>query len=191
MAETSWPTPETMQEHLQNLVSEGYMIAAELATCHVLVDLASPTPMGGYDMACTVFYDQGFGVPSHRFLRLLLQLYSLDLHQLTPSRILHIAAFVTLCKAYMGIEPHFNLWNYFFRIWLWPGSDAEVVVWGYADIYVQSGPGVDPYLCLSMSNPLVRWQKEWFFLRNYADAPLPVFTGKHPIPQPNWGYRVA
>jgi hypothetical protein len=98
---------------------------------------------------------------------------------------------VTLCKAYMGIEPHFNLWNYFFRIWLWPGSDAEVVVWGYADIYVQSGPGVDPYLCLSMSNPLVRWQKEWFFLRNYADAPLPVFTGKHPVPQPNWGYRVA
>jgi hypothetical protein len=28
---------------------------------------------------------------------------------LTPSRVLHIAAFVTLCEAYMGIEPHFNL----------------------------------------------------------------------------------
>jgi hypothetical protein len=30
---------------------------------------------------------------------------------LTPSVILHMAAFVTLCEAYMGIEPHFNLWN--------------------------------------------------------------------------------
>jgi hypothetical protein len=26
-----------------------------------------------------------------------------------------MAAFVTLCEAYMEIEPHFNLWNYFFR----------------------------------------------------------------------------
>jgi hypothetical protein len=25
-----------------------------------------------------------------------------------------MATFVTLCEAYMGIEPHFNLWNYFF-----------------------------------------------------------------------------
>jgi hypothetical protein len=24
-----------------------------------------------------------------------------------------MAAFVTLCETYIGIEPHFNLWNYF------------------------------------------------------------------------------
>jgi hypothetical protein len=30
-----------------------------------------------------------------------------------------MTAFVTLCEAYMGIEPHFNLWNYFFRARLW------------------------------------------------------------------------
>jgi hypothetical protein len=26
---------------------------------------------------------------------------------------------VTPCEAYMGIEPHFNLWNYFFCARLW------------------------------------------------------------------------
>jgi hypothetical protein len=26
-----------------------------------------------------------------------------------------MAAFVTLCEAYMGIEPHFNLWKYYFH----------------------------------------------------------------------------
>jgi hypothetical protein len=36
-----------------------------------------------------------------------------------------------------------------------------------------------------------RWQREWFFLWNDADAPLLVFTGNRPIPQPNWGYGVA
>jgi hypothetical protein len=53
-------------------------------------------------------------VPSHQFLHSLLQFYSLELHHLTPSVILHIAAFVTLCRAFMRIEPHFNLGNYFF-----------------------------------------------------------------------------
>jgi hypothetical protein len=49
--------------------------------------------------------------------------------------------FMTLCEAYMGIEPHFNLWNYFFNVWLWLGSDTELVVWGCADISVRSRPG--------------------------------------------------
>jgi hypothetical protein len=44
--------------------------------------------------------------------------------------------FVTLCKAYMGIEPHFNLWNYFFCARLRPGSNAEATVWGSVDIFV-------------------------------------------------------
>jgi hypothetical protein len=67
-------------------------------------------------------------VPSHRFFCSLLQFYGLELHHLTPLGILHIAAFVTLCEAYMGIEPHFDLWNYFFHVQLRPGSDVEVVV---------------------------------------------------------------
>jgi hypothetical protein len=53
-------------------------------------------------------------VSSLQFLHLLLQFYGLELHHLTLLRILHIAAIVALCEAYMGIEPHFNLWNYFF-----------------------------------------------------------------------------
>jgi hypothetical protein len=57
----------------------------------------------------------------------------------------------------MGIEPHFNLGNYFFRIWLQQGSGMEVAVWGCVDISIQFRQGIDPYFCLSMSNPLVRW----------------------------------
>jgi hypothetical protein len=45
---------------------------------------------------------------------LLLQFYDLELHHLALLGILHTAAFVTLNEAYMGIEPHFDLWNYFF-----------------------------------------------------------------------------
>jgi hypothetical protein len=43
---------------------------------------------------------------------------------------------MTLCEAYMGIEPHFILWNYFFHARLRQGSDMEAVVLGSVDLFV-------------------------------------------------------
>jgi hypothetical protein len=60
---------------------------------------------------------------------------------------------------------------------------------GSVDILVRSGPGDDPYFHLLMSDHPVRWWKIWFFLRNYADAPLPVFMGSRPRPPSQLGVR--
>jgi hypothetical protein len=68
MTESGWLTSEVAWEHPQNLVSQGYMTVAELATCHVSKDTASPPTAGGYIMACVAFYEWGFGMPSHQFL---------------------------------------------------------------------------------------------------------------------------
>jgi hypothetical protein len=103
MSEVTW-------EQLQKLVSKGYMIAVEFATCLV--------PSEGHVVVCKAFYERGFGVPSHRFLHSLLWCYGFKLHHLTPLEILHMVVFVTLCEAYIGIEPHLNLWNHFFWSWL-------------------------------------------------------------------------
>jgi hypothetical protein len=65
MMESCWTALEVKQEHLQNLISQGYMIAAELATCCVLKDPASSALAGGYVVACMEFYNGGFGVPLH------------------------------------------------------------------------------------------------------------------------------
>jgi hypothetical protein len=96
-----------------------------------------------------------------------------------------MAAFMTLREAYIGIKPHFDLWNYFFRAWLQQGSNVETIVLGSVDILVRSGLGVDPYFHLPMFDPPVMWQNIWFFLRNDVDAPLPTFTGSCPVPRPN------
>jgi hypothetical protein len=98
---------------------------------------------------------------------------------------------VTLCEAYMGIELHFDLWNYFFCARLQQGSDMEEAVLGSVDIFLRSGPRVDPYFHLLVSNPPVEWRNVWFFLRNDTDASLPMFMGSRPNPQPKWGYGVA
>jgi hypothetical protein len=47
MVELGWTASDVTQEHLQNLVSQGYMTAAELATYRVLEDHASPVQAGG------------------------------------------------------------------------------------------------------------------------------------------------
>jgi hypothetical protein len=57
MAELGWTTSEVTQEHLQNLISQGYMTATELATCHVPKDPAFPVSVEGYVMVCTMFYE--------------------------------------------------------------------------------------------------------------------------------------
>jgi hypothetical protein len=64
MVELGWIPSEVTQEHLQNLVSQVFMMAAELVTCHVPEDPASPVPVGGYVVAYMAFYERGFGVPS-------------------------------------------------------------------------------------------------------------------------------
>jgi hypothetical protein len=47
-----------------------------------------------------------------------------------------MAAFVTLCEAYMGIEPHFNMWNYFFHARLQQGSGMKTVALDTVDIFI-------------------------------------------------------
>jgi hypothetical protein len=130
-------------------------------------------------------------VPSHRFLHSLLQSYGLELHHLTPSGILHMVAFVTLCKAYIGIEPHLNLQSHFFRAQLRQGLDVGVASLGSVDILVHSRPEADSYFSIPLLDPPIGWHKARFLLKNDTNAPLPMFTDGCPIPHPNWGHGVA
>ena len=59
---------------------------------------------------------RGVGFPIHPFLRALLEYYSLQLHNLTPASILHIAGFIALCELFLGCEAHFELWRKLFYL---------------------------------------------------------------------------
>jgi hypothetical protein len=58
------------------------------------------------------FHERGLATPPHCFLIKLLDQYKLELQQLDPVGIQHITIFVALCKGFLGIEPHFNLWRH-------------------------------------------------------------------------------
>jgi hypothetical protein len=164
------------------------MTMAEFATCLVPMDLASPAPARGFIMVCAAFYKRGFGAPPHQFFCSLLQSYGLELHHLSPSGILHMAIFVTLYEAYIGLEPPLNLWSHFFRVQLQQDSGVGAASVGSIDVSIRSGLEADSYFFFffPLPDPPVGWWKAWFLLKNEADAPLPAFWGGRPIPHPDW-----
>jgi hypothetical protein len=70
---------------------------------------------------------------------------------------LHISAFVSLCDAYMRIDPHFHLWNHFIHTRLLLGSGKEATVLGGMDSYVKYGHGIDPNFHLPMPRSMDGW----------------------------------
>ena len=65
-------------------------------------------------LSFTPFHERGLTVPPHPFFQGLLHHYQIELQHLNPSKIQHIAAFIAMFEGYLGIEPHFKLWRYFF-----------------------------------------------------------------------------
>jgi hypothetical protein len=130
-------------------------------------------------------------VLSHQFLYSLLRSYGFELHHLTPSGILHMAAFVALCEANIGIEPHLSMWSHFFWARLRWGSDTRAASLGSMDILVRFGPEADSYFSIPLANPPVEWWKAWFLQKNDTNALLPMFTGGLPIPYTNRDCGVA
>jgi hypothetical protein len=167
------------------------MPAVELEDCRVPEDPAFPTPAGGYMVSFVALYEQGFSMAPHRFLYLLLRYYGLKLHHLTPSGVLHIVAFVTLCEAYLGIDPEIDLWMYFFRIQHPQDLEVELTIFGGMVIHVKAGHRVDHYLEIPMPRSMKEWQKKWFYLKNNTSTLLPVFIGGRPVPLSSWGGGVA
>jgi hypothetical protein len=73
-----------------------------------------PKPRDGFRVMFLSFLLRGLSLPAHEFLCGLLFVYGVQLHQLTPISILHIACFITLCESFLGIDPHFLLWRSLF-----------------------------------------------------------------------------
>ena len=71
---------------------------------------------------------RGLGFPISDFFQGPLHHWGIQVHHLTPNSILHISIFVHLCEAFLGIEPHFDLFQYFFHLKPHPkNSEIEVV----------------------------------------------------------------
>jgi hypothetical protein len=68
-----------------------------------------PRPPAGFRVLFLAFLLRGLLLPPHHFLRGLLFAYRIQLHDLNPNTILHIACFILLCECFLGIKPYWAL----------------------------------------------------------------------------------
>jgi hypothetical protein len=88
--------------------------------------------------------------------------YGVQLHQLTPNSLLHIACFITLCESFLGIKPHFILWRSLF--WLRPSvSLSKKPELGGAVISVRAE---SQYLEFLMAASVQGWRTKWFYIKD-------------------------
>jgi hypothetical protein len=104
---TSWVPSEFGQIDLTKAQKEGLIAEGDQVVFPSTERI--PKPPSGYRVMFLAFLLHGLSFPAHEFLHGLLFVYGMQLHQLTPNSILHIACFVTLCESFLGIEPHWIL----------------------------------------------------------------------------------
>jgi hypothetical protein len=104
------------------------------------------------------FLLRGLSLPVHEFLRGLLFVYGMQLHDLTPNMILHIACFVTLCECFLGVEPHWALWKRIFSV----KRERNCQVGGFG---CRVRPDVQ-YIDIRMPENNPGWRTKWFYAKD-------------------------
>ncbi|KAK1612947.1 hypothetical protein QYE76_036620 [Lolium multiflorum] len=99
-----------------------------------------PTPPMGYRVSFVDHLIRGLSAPIHPFLRGLLFIYGLQLHHLTPNSILHISIFITLCEAFLGVQPNWALWK---RIFFCRRNGSPNVAYNIGGVVISVRPTVD------------------------------------------------
>jgi hypothetical protein len=109
---TNWVRSAIKQREVEKARTDGFISSKDSIKFPSTEQI--PQPPSGFRVMFLSFLLRGLSLTAHEFLRGLLFVYGVQLHQLTPNSILHIACFMTLCESFLGIEPHFLLWHSIF-----------------------------------------------------------------------------
>jgi hypothetical protein len=130
-------------------------------------------------MSFVSFHERGFGVPAGRFMRAILHVYGVELHNLSPNSISQATIFAAICEGYLGIDSHWDLWTHFFSAELFASSTGErrvrTAVWAGGCILQLRQARASQYIPAILASSNKGWQRRWFYLRN-DDGRLPSFS---------------
>jgi hypothetical protein len=150
---------EFKQSNLTKAQKEGFLVGGDQVIFPSTERI--PKPPSGYRVMFLAFLLRGLSLPAHEFLRGLLFVYGVQLHQLTSNSILHIACFITLCESFLGIEPHWILWKFLFR--LRPSvSLSKSPELGRNVVSVRAEAH---NLEFNMAALVQGWRKKWFYIK--------------------------
>ncbi|KAK1677023.1 hypothetical protein QYE76_037871 [Lolium multiflorum] len=179
-----WPVSTTTKRDEKKARSLGIISSDEGNV--ILPGAASrPNPPAGFTVMFLSFLYRGLSLPAHEFLHRLLRVYEIQLWQLTPNSILHLAIFITLCEAFLGIKPHFGLWKKIFFVKRYNCSGGSFVIGGVGFVVRKEVN----YFNFPMRESVQGWRLKWFYIRDSSatDIQLPPFTDVlEAVPKKSW-----
>jgi hypothetical protein len=125
-----WGASISTAERLNRLVWEGVLPEQEVRRWQPAAGEEFPTPETTQAVVFEWAFLWGLNLPTHPFVRGILYYFGLQLCNLNPNSIIHIAIFINLYEAYLGIAPHFDLFRYFFCLKSRPNDMTPKVVGG-------------------------------------------------------------
>jgi hypothetical protein len=140
---------------------------------------AAPSPPPGYVLSFVSFHKRGFEVPASRFMRAILHVYGVELHNLSPNSIAQAAIFAAVCEGFLGIAPHWALWTHLFSVELFASTTGErrvrMAVQADGCILQLRQARAQQYIPAILASSNKGWQRRWFYLRNDNER-LPLFS---------------
>jgi hypothetical protein len=163
-AATRWVPSEFEESDLTKAQREGFLVGA--VPIIFPGTKCIPKPPSGYRVMFLAFLLRGLSLTAHEFLHGLLFVYGVQLHQLTPNSILHIACFITLYESFLGVDPHWTLWKFLFRL----RPSVSLAKNPELDRAVVSVRAESHYLEFNMAALVQGWRKKWFYIKDQKTA---------------------
>jgi hypothetical protein len=190
-----WPFSTATADDLEALVADGLLrpLSGDSQPEWMAPPSgAAPSPPSGYVLSFVSFHERGFGVPTSRFMWVILHVYGVELHNLSPNSISQAAIFAAVCEGYLGIAPHWDLWTHLFSAKLFASSTAErrvrMAVWAGGCILQLRQARALQYIPAVLASSNKGWQRRWFYLQN-DDGRLPSFSQRVvTAASDNWRY---
>nr|ABA95252.1 retrotransposon protein, putative, Ty3-gypsy subclass [Oryza sativa Japonica Group] len=181
--EGQWAPSDVTEENLKEMVAHGVLPAKEIIGWRPACGEAFPTPDTHEAVVFSHFFYGSFALPTSKFFRGILSFYGISLHHLNPNSIVHIANFVHVCEAFLGIKPHFALFRRIFFLKPQPNKSKPCVVGGAG--FQLRGTLSQKYFSMPFKTSNKGWHASWFYIQNPEPA-LPEYSCLPPVYQDTW-----
>jgi hypothetical protein len=166
---------------LSSLEQEGLIAAKEISRWRVDPSTAAPAPSKKEIVMLKSHMDRGLSLLPSYFLKSMLRHYRLQLHHIAPNSFTIIAGFVALCKGFLGIYPHGDLFRLYFNICHNRDSNGDLCNCGSLSFVHHSGKS---YHYIKPHDSAKGWRGSFFYqadqappekkygLRSFVDGPM-------------------
>ena len=176
--EEGWNMSRCSESDFETLVSDGLLVPRSVIQWRPALGKDHPYENTGESLLSHLTWNGDWGLLVRLSFQRLLRYYRIQLHHLTPNSFVHISIFVHLCEAFLGIEPHFELFRFFFHLKCQPDSFVLDVVGG-AGLQLRQGKHRE-YISYSLSYKVIEWKPKWFYVKNQSRS-FPSITPGSPI----------